>query len=302
MNYVSSQTFIDVVLNSFKYNLFKRLTTKSSNLFLRGGDIISYGPLVNGVHEESLTNVIEYYTKKNMSGFLVDVGANIGLTSCQNGDSFKKVVCFEPNPLCANILKTNLAISLAKDKFVINEFALGDAEGCFDLYVPKHNWGGAFVRSEANSYSDEVLALKDGFSEIESENYVIETVEVRSTEETFSNLFSVLKTEGLCEGVIKIDVEGFERVVLSGIAKTLPSDMKVVIVFENWDENFDYEELRKMFSHRSFGLKKIDRTVIGSKHSKIVKLIFLVFGADKTHLVELKDAKYLTGDIVVEVL
>ena len=63
-------------------------------------------------------------------------------------------------------LKTNLAISLSNDKFEINEFALGECDGDFELHIPKHNGGGAFVRSESNSYSDEVLASKDGFNEI----------------------------------------------------------------------------------------------------------------------------------------
>jgi len=258
--------------------------------------------LVEGVHEKSLTNLIRHFSDNQFSDYLIDIGANIGLTSCQNGSSFKKVICFEPNPLCANILKTNLAISLQKDKFEVNEFALGDSEGAFELYIPKHNWGGAFVRSESNGYSDEVLALKDGFDDIELDNYVVSLVEVKSTEDIITDIFSNFKQQGLKKGVIKIDVEGFERVVLRGIAKSLPADFAVVIVFENWDENFDFAELRDSFSARKISLGKIEKGFVEARHSKLYKLFSLMFGgSDKQYLGKLDDANSVVGDIVVEV-
>lgn len=302
MTSFSSKTIFGILAGRFKRKLFLQLTKKSTSLFLRGKDLISYGPLVDGVHELPLTNVIKYYVKENYSDFLIDVGANIGLTSCQNGEEFRKVVCFEPNPLCVNLLKTNLAISLSKGTFIINEFALGDSEGSFELYIPKHNWGGAFVRSESNSYTDDVLASKDGFSELDFENYVAEQVEVRSAKETFSDLFSTLRDEGFRKGVIKIDVEGFESVVLEGIGKTIPSDMSVIIVFENWDDKFNFDLIKSYFSNRAIKIKKLESTIIDSKRLKFSKILALFCEPDKTHLVMMNEAICSVGDVVIEVV
>ena len=301
MTYYSSENLYDILLRRFKRILFFKLTKKSPPLFLRGKDIISYASLVEGVHEESITNMIKYYAKNGLSDFFIDVGANIGLTSCQNGPDFKRVVCFEPNPLCVNILKTNLAISLTKGKFSINEFGLGDSDGNFDLFIPRHNWGGAFVRSNANSYTDDVLASKDGFSKIDLDNYIVEQVEVKQAKEVFLELFSSLKKDGFKKGVIKIDVEGFESIVLEGIGKAIPSEMSAMIVFENWDSKFNFAEIRNHFSDRQIKLKKLECSILDSKMSKFVKKLSLLFRADKSHLVSIDDATSTTGNIVIEV-
>ena len=100
----------DFLKRRFEHSVFRNFTRKSLNIFLRGGDIISEGPLVDGEHEGLLTKFISNSAENGMSDFLIDIGANIGLTSCKNGNGFQKVYCFEPNPLCVNILKTNLAI------------------------------------------------------------------------------------------------------------------------------------------------------------------------------------------------
>ncbi len=302
MKYLTSTTLFDFLRRKFKYFLFKRLTSQSLPLFLRGKDIISCAPLVDGVHEKAITSLINALSDEGFCDFLLDVGANIGLTSCQNGTAFKTVSCFEPNPLAANILKTNLAISLPKDRFTVNEFALGDKEGDFELFVPKHNWGGAFVRSSSNSYPDELLAAKDEFESFDRDNYVVASVPVKPAKATFSEIFSAFKKSGFQKGVIKIDVEGFESIVLSGIAAALPADISTVVIFENWDEKFSFDNLQRAFANRQISINKIERTIGSTSKPAIVKLLKLIFfKADKHHLVNLADAPSKIGDIVIEI-
>jgi len=303
MKILAKQNLFSLLWYILRRAAFYKLTSQSCNLFLRGGDIISIPPLVKGVHEEPLTNLICNFAEKGLSDYFIDIGANIGLNSCQSGSSFKNVICFEPNPLCVNILKTNLAISLSNDKFEINEFALGECDGNFELYIPKNNWGGAFVRIDSNTYSDEVLASKDGFNELSSKNYIIKDIQVKSTKDTFVEIFSKLERKGFKNGVIKIDVEGDERVVLQGIFESLPSDFNLAIVFENWDENFDFDELKDVFTTRNLNLKKIERSIFGTSHSKIYKLISLLIGrSDEQYLAKLDSTYSNVGDIVIEVL
>ena len=298
--FLSKSTPYSFLKKRFFLKVFQKLTRKSHNIFLRGGDIISQSPQIEGMHEPALTKFIDNNAKNGLSDFLIDVGANIGLTSCQNGNKFKKVYCFEPNPLCVNILKTNLAISLNKSVSKIFDFALGDEDGEFDLYVPKHNWGGAFVKV-GNDYSEDVLGKKDGFETINIENYIVNTVKVKNSEVTFNNLFASIINENLYKGVIKVDVEGFERKVLLAIAKTLPSTLNVAIVFENWDPTFDLIEIKSAFKTRSVSCLKFKRSIVGTSKSTLKKYFeFILFG-EKTTLVNIEVDDEIIGDLVIMV-
>ena len=302
MRLLTSRNVFGFLSRRIKKIIFKRMTSKGLKVFLRKGDIFSFAPLFEGVHEKPLTNLIDFFSEKNFSDYFIDIGANIGLSSCQNGSAFQKVICFEPNPLCANILRTNLAISLPSEKFIINEFALGEAEGNFELCIPKHNWGGAFIRSDDNAYSEAILASKDNFDGLDSDNYVNSVVQVKSTKDTFLEIFSNLRRKDLKKGIIKIDVEGFEEVVLLGIAEVLPSDFDVVIVFENFNENFDFIRLEKAFLNRKISLCKIENTIVNSVHSRLYQIVSLMLGkSDDHYLAKLNDVNSVVGDIVVEV-
>ena len=295
---LQKSTSYSLLKRRFEHSVFRKITRKRLNIFLRGGDIISKGPLIDGIHERPLTKFISNSAENGMSDFLIDIGANIGLTSCQNGNSFKKVYCFEPNPLCVNILKTNLAISLSKIDFKIFDFALGDEDGEFDLFIPKHNWGGAFVK-DGNDYADDVLGKKDGFEGINSDNYIVNSVKVKNSEVVFSDLFASILEKNLYNGLIKIDVEGFERKVLLAIANTLPSSMNVSIVFENLNPSFDLIEIKNAFTNRSISLLKFKRSTIGTNKSKLRKYFeFILFG-EKTHLERIEGDETIIGDIVL---
>jgi FkbM family methyltransferase len=284
----------------FAVKFLEILTRKSPNIFLRGGDIISFNTQIEGIHEPFLKELIDNTAENGFSDFLIDIGANIGLTSSQSGNKFKKVYCFEPNPLCVNILKTNLTISLNKNDIEIFDFALGDVDGEFDLYVPKHNWGGAYVR-DGNDYSEDVLSKKDRFNKFNKENYIVNRVKVKNSKDAFKDLFSSINDKNLCKGVIKIDVEGFERKVLLGIANTLPSSLNVVIVFENWDTNFDLNEIKSAFKSRSVSYLKLRHSIFGTNKTKLKKIFeFILFG-NKTTLTSFEGDETLAGDIVIMV-
>ena len=80
--------------------LYGYLTRRALPLFVRGCDIISAGPMVVGRHEPQVAAAIEGFAAECYSDFLIDIEANIGLTSCISGQHFKSLMMFEPNPLC----------------------------------------------------------------------------------------------------------------------------------------------------------------------------------------------------------
>ena len=70
---------------------------------MRCSDLITVDIQLFGVHEPLITKIISYFNKEGFNDFFLDVGANIGISTCQNGNDFKEVHLFEPNPLCRNI-------------------------------------------------------------------------------------------------------------------------------------------------------------------------------------------------------
>ena len=231
-----------LVLKTSVWNLFKNyfyvliyncLSKRSLPLFTRGGDIISAGPNVIGCHEPQVTSAIIGFSQMGRSDFLIDVGANIGLISCICGNKFASVVMFEPNSLCLGVLSSNCSIALKDRQYEIRPYGLGRRKEKLDLRIPLKNWGGAFLETKDNSYGKSILISKDGFKEDDPKNYYSQTIEIESAELIFQDLFNNYAKLGRCKGTIKIDVEGFEMIILEAIAKMLPTHFEVSIIFEN---------------------------------------------------------------------
>lgn len=266
-----------LILNKLRTIAFQKLTKQSTNLFLRGKDIISVVPQINGIHEPELTTLINKFSEAGYGDFLIDIGANIGLTSCQNGNNFKEVHMFEPNPLCCHILAVNTKIALTKSNCEIYPFGLGSEDKSVKLTVPKHNWGGAFVNDRSNSYDENILAGKDGFQHIDPKNYFTIDIKIKNTTIELKALFEKLSEKNLKRGVIKIDVEGYEPEILRGIAHALPKSCSAYIVFESWDKDFPIDEVKAEFG-RDIEVGKITQNLPWKKEwPKLLKALSLLF-------------------------
>lgn len=292
-----------VILEQFKARLFCRLTKPSSRLFLKGGDVISIAPQISGEHEPVLSGFITQCAQTGYGDYLIDIGANIGLISCQAGSHFDMVHMFEPNPLCVQILSVNAEISLRQGHFQIHPVGIGMLQSELTLTVPKNNWGGAFVKTDDNAYSDEVLAQKDGFSSLDAANYFEVTVTIADGITTLTKIFEGLSANGKTAGVIKIDVEGLETPILNAIARTLPDSGKLVIVFENWDVDFDPKSLLAAFEGRA-ELQVFERLRPWPEGASYLrKALGLIFGRRLcTQLVPWEQAASLMGDLVLNVV
>jgi hypothetical protein len=112
-------------LKQIQYSLFKKLTRHAMPVFVRGGDLISIQPMVWGEYEPEVVELIKYWADSNYSDFFLDIGANIGLISCQVGHLFKQLHLFEPNPDCLSLLKINLKSMLRNQETHLHPYALG---------------------------------------------------------------------------------------------------------------------------------------------------------------------------------
>lgn len=239
-NFVFKRNAVDYRIGRLKNSIYRKVTKKNMPLFFRGGDTISTQPMVNGIYEPEIKSLIEHYADSGCSDFLIDIGANIGLTSCQSGRKFKEVHLYEPNPDCYNILKVNTNIMLTGHNYHIHEFGLGETSNVLRFCIPNNNWGGAFVVSEGNAYSEQTQAVKDGHKAFDPSQYTISEVKIESAEQVMRELFASLAQRNMKSGIIKIDVEGYELTVLDAIAKTLPEDFRSVIIFENWSDEINF--------------------------------------------------------------
>ena len=289
----------EVYKNRNNCRLFEDLSQNSLNMFFRGGDIISTKPQVTGKYEPVITEFINYAATKGYADFLIDIGANIGLTSCQSGDLFKEVHMFEPNPYCFKILEVNSFLSINSAKCYLYQFGLGDKNKIVKLTVPKKNWGGAFVKDISNAYTQEILAKKDGFQKIDNKNYFNVEILIKKTSLELKKLFTTLKNRKREMGVIKIDIEGYEKVVLKGIADSINNKLKLIIIFENHDPNFNIKECESFFKGRAKAYKFESKQPSWEKFAKIMKFFSRLLKKKIIHQLKEGTPSNWKGDIAL---
>ena len=139
----------------------------------------------------------------------------------------------------------------------------------------------------------------DGFSEIEEKNYTLKLIKIHSASEALTEKFSKFSMLGLTSGVVKIDVEGMEEVILKGLAASLPKNFKVVVIFENWNQNFDFEKISNFFSERSISINKISsKTSYNKKLPRFIKIDFADYIKSLTKTTDLiKGILLLSGSL-----
>ena len=146
-----------------KGRALQALSRHAMAIFLRPGDVISADPIVGGVHEQHIADFFVAAARAGYDDFFIDIGANIGLSSCPAVDHFDKLYAFEPNPLAFSILSVNAECTGKGGKFELNNFGIGDRDDQVQLVIPKNNCGVAFIKDAANSYSADTLNAKYNF-------------------------------------------------------------------------------------------------------------------------------------------
>jgi len=297
INFNLKRSYFCLVKDFVKLYFYKILTRNAANLFLRGGDFISIRPNVSGLHEPKITHLIKHFSQAGYKDFLIDIGANIGLTSCQNGEGFSVLYMYEPNPLCYKILEVNTRIALKDKKCFIFNFGLGNKKKKITLKVPSNNWGGAYVSDKYNSYSNDILTKKDGFLFFNKKNYSNVEIEVRDTKKEMQKVFNSLILANLLNGVIKIDVEGYEPTVLQGIAKAFPKEIKAAIIFESLNKSLDMQKILKAFNGNAIAYKLTSNRNFKGNTNCLDYLDYLRLRL-RDRLDKITDADY-NGDIIL---
>ena len=201
------QTFFGKLWYIYGQRLHRWMIAKDANVYLKPNDIISHRPTLFGMHEPHIEALITEASATH-GDFLLDIGANIGMTSALVGRRFARVDCVEPNELVVNILKTNLAMNLSATEHEVHAVGLGKEDGVLTLRVPPDNFGGAYVEDGNPQFDGETAARHSNQFSDRSGHLALDVV-IREAGQWLDGRFAALREAVFRKGVIKIDVKGY---------------------------------------------------------------------------------------------
>jgi len=135
----------------------------------------------------------------------VDVGANSGNHTIFMSRLVEHVIAFEPFERVRNQLKDNLILNHITN-VTLHEVALGEKDETLPFYAaPETNLGAASFQAHHKA-----------------DNQLLGMLQVRRGDDVLRDVANI--------SIIKIDVEGFEKQVLSGLKETLSKHRPLLIV------------------------------------------------------------------------
>lgn len=160
----------------------------------------------------------------------LDVGANVGVFSCDFAARFEDVVAFEPVPRTRACLALNVPANVR-----VEPFAVADQPGVLRMYPTVANSGGSFICNHPDVMNPEVKGGPDRQIEVQVrtiDSYGFDAVDL-----------------------IKLDVQGAEYLALLGARETILRHKPVVMV-EQKAVNADHADIIKKTSRmlRSWGM------------------------------------------------
>ena len=200
-----------------------------------------------GAYEKGILSVIADLLKASPGSVFIDIGANTGHHTLFSSKYATKVFAFEPYAKVRDKLKERISKNNLKNIEVV-PFALGKKNEELTFYEP----------SDANTGTGSLLAdFKDTNKDLGLK------INVRNGLELFQEL-------GITSAdLIKIDVEGFEAAVLSGILDFLNNSRPSIIMEYSRDTEKlfkEYPEVEK-FLKENYTMKKF-------KNPNAEKIIF----------------------------
>jgi FkbM family methyltransferase len=178
-----------------------------------------------GEYEEDLIREFISAVPRGRRGTVLDIGANVGTHSLAFARHFRQVHAFEPNPQLWESFTRNIELN-ELDNVRLHKTGLGDQEAELPFYlIDKKNYGlGTF--SKAEQYD---LPLREvGRMKVAKGDGYTERAEIGPVD------------------AIKIDVQGFELEVLTGLARLLERDRPFVWLEVGPDTASTVETLRAL--------------------------------------------------------
>ena len=230
--------FIDSLLR-LQFNKTKKIKyNKSSSFLLSVPNRLSLYRANTYFTKEPET--IEWIKSFSPKSVLWDVGANIGLYSLFAAkEKDCEVIAFEPSVFNLELLARNISLNNLSNQITIFPLALSNKEssGLFNMSNPE--WGGALSTFDQkfNQYGKEMdVKFKYQLMGI-SGDFIIKQMKLKQP------LY------------LKIDVDGVEHIILTGMKKSL-SKVKSILVEINDDFDNQINTTKRLLTSAGFSLKK----------------------------------------------
>jgi len=155
----------------------------------------------------------------------IDIGANVGLWSCDLVKSFKQVNAFEPVQEFRECFMRNVA----EGNYSLYPMALGSIESVIEMNIVQGNTGHSHVKPDSMGKGSIPLKQLDSFNFVDVD-------------------------------MIKIDVEGYEEEILKGAMQTILINKPVLVIEQQKHEyKNDMASLPCIKILESWGYKVVDQ-------------------------------------------
>lgn len=134
----------------------------------------------------------------------IDIGANVGLWSCDLVKHFDQVIAFEPVQEFIDCFEKNVIAT----NYTMHRMALGRTESFINMNIVQGNTGHSHINKESFGQGTIPLKTLDSFN--------------------FTNV-----------DMIKIDVEGFEEEILAGAMETIKLNKPILVIEQQKHEYQD---------------------------------------------------------------
>jgi FkbM family methyltransferase len=153
---------------------------------------------IRGSYGTVFSDYLKNYTKPFC---FIDIGANQGLYSliAGNNENCLKVFAFEPVPTTAGILTNNIGANNLGRKSEVHAKAISNENACHKIYINLEHSGATSI------------------DQVTSESQSSQAVDIETVNSSYLDELTIPKDVDI---VIKVDVEGHERVVIEQLVQT----------------------------------------------------------------------------------
>ena len=222
-----------------QFNKIKEVKiNKQSTLFLSVPNRLSNYRADSYFSKEPET--IEWLESMECNSILWDIGANVGLYSLYAAKQKRaEVIAFEPSVFNLELFARNVSANKLYDQITIFPLALSDREASGSFNMSSPDWGGALSTFDKDY---------DQFGKEMEVKFKYELMGV-------SGDFVVKHMKIKQPDYLKIDVDGVEHIILSGMKKILPQ-VKSVLIEINDDFEQQLNTTIELLQSSGFVLKK----------------------------------------------
>lgn len=239
---ILAENALSIITRSIKKLAFKKIKSdEAHNLIIPITDYVAEDYFLSGCWEPEIVELIKRSAVH--TEILIDIGANVGITTYQTAQYFQKCILFEPVPVLASAAQFNLRY---QNNCIVHPQGIARHEENTFIDVPSNNTGSATVSHNGTTLCKFI------------------------NRKQLTKLISPFKK--VSGATIKIDVEGLEVDVLRETHASLKNIAKIFYIIEvNSKESFD--QILEIIPNFNISILKYS-----ARQNALTKILCLILG------------------------